>query len=119
MALIPMCNTPTDGRNIEVSRKNEYTVAHGNQVLIEIILKCKYPKLKYIISFEWNSNTSNNQISINFNLSSHANTLVFTHHYFLLSCKNGGGGATKKWGEKQKQCKQMRFKKKILKLNCS
>ena len=46
MALIPICNTPTDGGNIEVSRKNEYTIAHGNQILIEINLKCKYPKMK-------------------------------------------------------------------------
>ena len=34
MALIPICNTPTDGGNIEVSRNNDCSIAHGTKVEI-------------------------------------------------------------------------------------
>ena len=36
MALIPTCNTPNDGGNIEVSRSDDCSIAHGTKWKLNI-----------------------------------------------------------------------------------
>ena len=45
MALIPICNTPTDGGNIGVSRSDDCSIAHGYNI-VKIELNIDYIQTK-------------------------------------------------------------------------